>query len=58
MEENFVDLRCGSRGEAIYPKLPLLDPVSGKRQDGRAPSDVRPICNFVTLLRQFDFVIN
>jgi len=41
--EDIEGLKGLSRADTLVPKLPLIDPTTGKRQDGRGPSDIRPI---------------
>lgn len=44
---DFERLEGRTRAETLYPKLPLVDPKTKKRQDGRGPNDVRRICKLV-----------
>ena len=32
------------KSELILPKLPLIDPITMKRQDGRTPTEIRQLC--------------
>ena len=32
------------KSDLISPKLPLINPSTGKRQDGRATNEIRPVC--------------
>jgi hypothetical protein len=43
--EDFESLRGLGRSEALFPKLPILNPENALRQDERGPADIRPICN-------------
>jgi len=43
MDEELESLKGLSRSETLFPRLPLKNPETGRRQDSRDPSDVRPI---------------
>jgi len=42
--EDGLDLVKGlTKADILFPKPPLIDPKTGKRQDGRGPTDIRPL---------------
>jgi len=36
--------------DVIVPKLPLIDPTTQLRQDGRTLSEIRPLCKLIIFL--------
>ena len=49
-EEGLELMKGMSKSDAIVPKLPLIDPATGKRQDGRSPTQIRQLCESVFTL--------
>ena len=48
--DNGVEIIKGlSPADIITPKLPLIDPLTGKRQDGRAPDELRSFCKIINV---------
>ncbi|CAL8106984.1 unnamed protein product [Orchesella dallaii] len=41
--DEFERLKGQTKSESLFPKPPLVNPKTNKRQDGRSPKDVRPI---------------
>lgn len=47
--DDFERLEARTKSELLFPRPPLINPKTNKRNDGRGPTDLRQICKFIWL---------
>ncbi len=57
MDEDYECVKGLTRSETLFPRLPLINLETRKRQDGRSPGDVRPICKKIYTVLAFKMVL-